>query len=182
MARSRGGFGRRTAKRLTSWDIGVGDASRTVVGSTTPQFLGSALSPIIPGLTLVRTRGSLLISLATVTTARDGLVGAVGIGIASAAAVAAGITSVPTPFTEQSSENWIWWQAFAVTLPQVGTDAATGLGAGTQAATVRVEIDSKAMRKFEIDQSLYAAIEVGTEVGVASADVFLNTRMLFKLP
>ena len=43
------------------------------------------------------------------------------------------------------------------------------------------EVDSKAMRKFPSEFSLYAAIEV-VEIGVAELDVFFDSRVLVFLP
>ncbi len=178
------GFSHRTRapRRQTDWGFGVGGHARTVVASTTPQFLGTAIQPLVEGLTVIRMRGELLIQLSTVTAARDGLAGAVGIGMVEDPAFTAGIASVPTPITEESAENWLWYTPFSVMLGQIGTAAATGLGAGTASSMFRMTIDSKAMRKFPSTMLLYAAIEVGTEIGTAVADVWLDTRILFKLP
>ena len=46
-------------------------------------------------------------------------------------------------------------------------------------AALRFEIDSKAMRKQDIDEGFYAAIEV-TEFGTADAQWAFNSRMLVK--
>ena len=40
-------------------------------------------------------------------------------------------------------------------------------------------IDSKAMRKFDADMTIYAVAEA-TEIGTAVLNMFLDTRMLFK--
>ena len=169
----------RSQRRLTVWDAGVGGTGKTSVTSLTPQFMGSALVPLVEGLTIIRLRGELLIQLTLATAAKDGMAGAVGIGIATLAAVTAGIGAVPTPITEQGDENWLWWQAFSVTCPQIGSAASEGLAAG--GSVFRAVIDSKAMRKFPIGTSLYAAVEVGTETGAAAIDGFLDTRILLKL-
>jgi len=116
------------------------------------------------------------------TGAGDGFVGAVGIGIASLAAVTAGIASVPTPITEEGADNWLWHRYFRISSPfATGTTAVNGLAMNVIPGALRVEIDSKSMRKFPQDLSIYAAIEV-VEGGTATADAFLNTRFLAKLP
>ena len=48
-------------------------------------------------------------------------------------------------------------------------------------ATVRLEIDSKAMRKLHEEDNLYFAVE-GTEVGAATLFWAVDTRILVKLP
>ena len=46
-------------------------------------------------------------------------------------------------------------------------------------AALRFEVDSKAMRKQDINEGFYAAIEV-TEFGTADAQWAFNSRMFFK--
>jgi len=103
--------------------------------------------------------------------------GAVGIGIASLAAVTAGIASVPTPITEQSWEGWLWWSAFGV----LATTATEADGVNAFSTVAEFELDSKAMRKFGEDMAFFTAIEV-VETGTASISVSHDTRMLFALP
>jgi len=183
VARSRSGFHRgQSSRRLTAWSEGVGGTAETAVTSVTPQFLGDSLEPGIPGLTLIRLRGELLISLTQASAAKDGMIGAVAIGIATKAAILAGVVSVPTPITEQDSENWLWYQAFAVVCPTIGTGVSDGVSSASTSASFRVTIDSKAMRKLPEEMALYAMIEVGSELGAAAVSVFLDTRALFKLP
>ena len=162
------------SRRLTSWDEGVGGGSPVVESATITRFLGSALQFDGDGLTLVRTRGEFMANLTAASAAGAGYVGAVGIGLATFAAVTAGIASVPTPITEQGWDGWIWWSpiyCFAGRADEVEG----GL------ANQRLVIDTKGMRKLHEEDALYAAIEV-TEVGAASLNVALDTRMLFKLP
>ncbi len=63
-------------------------------------FVGAAVTPTIEGSTMIRIRGLLNYFLLAGAAAGDGFQGAFGIGIATTAAVAAGIASVPTPITE----------------------------------------------------------------------------------
>ena len=153
-----------------------------MVTSTTPQFLGATITPLVEGLTIIRQRGELLIQMSLANTARDGMAGAVGIGIATLQAVTAGITAVPTPMTDEADENWLWYQKFQVMSPGIGTGAAQNLDASSASSMFRATIDVKAMRKFPVGTAIYAAIEVGTEVGTAQIDCWLDTRALDKLP
>ena len=176
MAR-RAGFPRvvsQRSRRLTTWDEGVGGGAPVVETAPVSRFLGSALQFSVDGLTLVRTRGQFMANLTSASAAAAGFHGAVGIGLATAAAVAVGITAVPTPITEQGWDGWIWWMpiyCFAGRADEVMGDL----------ANQRTEIDTKGMRKITEEDALYAAIEV-SEVGVASLNVALDCRMLFKLP
>ena len=177
MARRRGfpqAGTRSTPRRLTSWEAGVGGGAPVTESATVTKFLGSALAFSTDGLTLVRTRGEFVANLTAASAAANGYFGAVGIGLATAAAVAVGITAVPTPITEQGWDGWIWWSpiyAFSGRADEVEG----GL------ANQRMVIDTKGMRKVKEEDSLYAAIEI-TEVGAASLFVALDCRMLFKLP
>ena len=183
MARSlRGSFpGRATSqRRKTAWGIGPGGQTAAAIAAGAPQFIGSAIQPGVEGLTIVRLRGHLDIQLTLATAANDGFSGSIGIGLATLAAVTAGIASVPTPLTEQDAENWLWWYAFNVHGAQAFS---TGAAPGTEqnGTVVSVEIDSKAMRKFPSEMSIYAAVE-SAETGTAAMIVRLDTRMLLKLP
>ena len=61
----------------------------------------------------------------------------------------------------------------------VATDAD---GINSLSAALRVEVDSKAMRKLEIDMGIYAVLET-LEVGSsASMQWMFNCRTLIKLP
>ncbi len=133
--------------------------------------------PSLDGITLVRTRGYFRVVLDTVSAASSGFSGAFGIGLASLAAVTAGIASVPTPITEQEDELWLYWSAFSVS----GVTATIADGVNAQSVEHFMEIDSKAMRKFEAGMAMYAAVEV-VEIGAASMFVWHDSRMLFKLP
>ena len=120
MARLRGSRpGRVTAirsRRLTSWEFGPGGTSETAFTTSSSAFLGSAVSLVagVGKVTVVRTRGSFLAYLNTASALNDGYSGAIGIGIASLAAISAGIASVPTPLTEMDSDNWLFHQHFHV--------------------------------------------------------------------
>ena len=165
---------RTRSRRLTTWDEGVGGGAPVVESATITRFLGSALQFSVDGLTLVRTRGQFMANLGSGSAASSGFFGAVGIGLATAAAVAVGITAVPTPITEQGWDGWIWWMPVYCFAGRA--DEVSGPLGGQ-----RTEIDTKGMRKITEDDALYAALEV-TEVGASSLNVALDCRMLFKLP
>ena len=163
-----------TPRRRSSWEFGPGGSASIGFTASSSVFLGSAIVPTTPGLTLVRIRGHVLLGL-TAATALGGFSGAIGIGLATSAAVTAGIASVPTPLTELGDENWLWHSFFSVRAP-----SAT-LSDWTDAAMVRILIDSKSMRKFDEGMSIYAAIEV-VEEGTSVMRVDLDSRALALLP
>ena len=179
MAARRSGFfrGNRSVstRRRTAWGLGPGGTGATAISSSTSTFLGAVAVPIVDGITVVRIRGSLLLTLITATGALDGFRGAFGIGVASLAAVTAGINSVPTPITEQESDNWLYHTYFQV-IANISAEADFN-----QATVVRIAVDSKAMRKFPTELALYAAIDT-VESGAAVMDASFDSRVLAKLP
>ena len=179
MARSRGFPQGRTivprSKRLTAWEPGPGGTTSLSIVSVGSFFVGSAIS-LVAGVsenTIIRLRGQLDFMLLSAGSAGDGLQGAFGIGIATLAAVTAGIASVPTPITEVAAENWLFWHALSV-----HSATTTDL---PDSAFQRLIIDSKAMRKFTVADALYAAVEIGTETGVATSALRFDSRMLVKI-
>jgi len=158
-------------RRQTAWSDGVGGTGLTSLSVSGSQIVGSSVQASVEGVTIVRQRGLLNLVLLSATSAGDGFQGAVGIGLATLAALAIGITAVPTPITEQDAESWLWWHS--VSLHQ-------GQANGTPAIQ-EIVVDSKAMRKFPTEMGLYAAIEI-VEIGAATASVFLDSRVLVKLP
>ena len=175
MARSRSGFQHRSqTRRETEWNVGTGGTGLTSAGASSVQFLGSNLAPIASGLTLIRTRGLLDIFIdGAPTTDGDGYFGAFGIAVVTAASVAAGITAVPTPITEQGWDGWLYHNFFSVHAGDVSL-------APYSSSHQRIEVDSKAMRKFPLETLMYASLEV-VEIGAATLNVFWDSRVLFKL-
>ena len=177
MAPHRGSFrgrGLSIPRRLTSWEEGPGGVAATAFSSTGSLFLGSAVAPLTAGLTIVRIRGRFTIFLGLVTAAGDGFQGAMGIGIATTAAVTAGIGSIPTPISEQGDETWLYWTPISVHGAVVSS---TALG---EESKMDIVVDTKAMRKFDQGMSIYAALEM-TEIGTSSGSAFFDSRALLKL-
>jgi len=170
----------RSQSRLTAWSAGTGGTTPAAIATTTPTFIGQSIFALVEGVTLIRIRGYFSVRLTLATATLDGWAGAFGIGIASLAAVTAGVASVPTPLTEQGAENWLYWQAFEVKGQQLFS---TGGGPGLEqhGTYVNKEIDSKAMRKFPTDMSVYAIVEM-VEVGTAGVQIHHDSRVLAKLP
>jgi len=179
VTRSRSGFRpvQRSQRRKTAWSDGTGGTGITSSTQTEAVFVGAALTATQEGATIARMRGYFKAILTAGVSVVDGFSGAFGIGIASLAAVTAGIGSVPTPLTEQSSENWLYWHAFSVHL----VTATIGDGANATSVVFERNIDTKAMRKFPTDVALYAAIEV-VETGNSTLRFLHDSRALILLP
>ena len=182
MARSLRGssrLSRPSSRRQTEWALGPGNATPTAVSTTVATILGSVIVPTASGLTIVRLRGIFQMYLTLATAVNDGFLGAFGIGVATAAATAAGGGSVPTPITEEDSDNWLFHHYISCVSGKAFA-ADTDPGGQIISATTEFEVDSKAMRKFPNEMAIYASLEV-TEVGTATAQVFFDSRMLVKL-
>jgi len=176
--RSRGGFQHRnqSQRRKTAWGEGVGGTGVTSIVATGSSFLGSSILPGVISSTIIRTRGLFRMFLRTATAAGDGFQGAFGIGLASAAAIAAGVSSVPTPVTENDWDGWLFHHMVGVHSASAGSEVAD-----QPAAEYSFEVDSKAMRRFEPEMGVYAMVEF-VEIGTAVANIFFDSRTLIKLP
>ena len=182
MAHSRGShraFGRSGSdlRRKTSWEVGPGSSTPVVLTGSGSTILGSGIAPTIPGLTLVRTRGLLGLTLNTAAAAGDGYTGALGIGVVTASAFAIGVTAVPTPLTDAGWDGWLYHEFF-----DVRAGDRTAGDSNWEAAIARYTVDSKAMRKIEDEEkTVFAVLEV-VEQGTAQVEVSFDSRVLVKLP
>jgi len=170
---------RSSRKRLTAWAVGTGGTTVDTLINTGSTFIGSAVMPAVEGLTVIRIRGQFGVYQRLATAAGDGFSGIFGIGIATLAAVTAGIASVPTPITEVDDENWLYLQMFDVRSGQIFS-AGGAPGAEQHGVVWRFDIDSKAMRKLPEGMALYAACEV-VETGAATLEIVHDSRVLVKL-
>jgi len=188
MARSRGGSFRSrsgVSRRKTSWTVGPGSGtggSAQSITTSSAVLMGATAVVAVDGITMVRTRGEFNAFLTAAAGAPEGFFGAFGIAVASSAAVAAGVASVPTPIAEESWDGWLYHRYFSTIAGGVvdGTAATDDVQVNATSAALRLEIDSKAMRKLEIAQTIYAAVEVAL-TGTATLRVFMNSRILVKL-
>jgi len=103
-------------------------------------------------VTVVRNRGDFLI-VAEPDAAADVITVGFGIIVVQESAATAGGVSVPGPLTDPDA-NWLWHE-------YVGLDAVVLTAGDANARSVihRVRIDSKAMRKVPLDQSLILVSE-----------------------
>ena len=96
--------------------------------------------------------------------------GALGMIVASDKAVATGITAVPTPIT-QSDGDFFVWQGL-----QEKYEFITGVG--FQNVGTHYSVDSKAMRKVQIDENVAIVQEQTSAVG---AIIIIHGRFLVQL-
>jgi len=142
----------------------------------------TGISPLEDGNTVVRIRGGYSLSLVDAAADNDGFstVG-IGIGVVTINAFAAGAASVPGPLTDIGWEGWMYHKIVAG-LKSINGGAANETWGNSGSAFIREDIDSKAMRKLDSDVVLVGVVEMGTEVGTATAHFSADTRILFKLP
>jgi len=176
----------RSPRRKTSWQIGPetgtnGSAQSITATGSTGASVGAQSA--VDGNTLVRTRGELLLTLLAAAAAGDGFIGAFGIGVVTAQAFGIGITALPTPIDEEDWDGWLYHRYFSVVSSSIISDTVSSADdfANAVSAVLRVEIDSKAMRKVPENMTVAAVLQV-TEVGTATMTWNFNSRMLIKLP
>ena len=185
MTSRRHGFGgspRSSAlRRLTTWSVGphtgaVPGAPQTIsTSSTTLATVGVAAA--VPGLTLIRVRGVLTFQLQSAAASGNGFVGAFGILNIGGEAFTAGAGSMPDPQDDAGDERWLYHTWFMVA--SMAT-AAIEIGKDNL-ASLRIEVDSKAMRKAPADVTL-AAVLGTVEIGTATMEWMFTSRVLDKLP
>ncbi len=176
-------------RRKTSWDegpssggIGTEGAGQTLSASGKVLW-GVGQNLLADGITLVRTRGQVLAYLTAANSIGSGFYGAMGIALANTEAFLSGVASLLGPWSDANSDGWLWHQFFRLTSGAVidGSNAADADIVNSVCAAFRLDLDSKAMRKMEVGQTMYGIIEV-TEVGTAEMTFSAQTRQLAKLP
>ena len=185
MARSRGLTRRFVGKtsRKTSWEDGPGGPTSQTTSASGQVVLGAGAIALQPGLTTVRIRGEFLAYLTAATALNDGYTGAFGIGLASENAFSdVGITALMHPFDDSNWDGWMYHKFFSVKAAGPIVQAAVSLSTDNPlVSSIRIEVDSKAMRKVPVDTVIFAAIDVD-EVGTAVMQSQFDSRQLVKLP
>ena len=171
MARRRTGFVQRNyTRRGTIWGRSPAVTGFTALAAVASVLDSSAVSAV-DGETVVRIRGWIGVRSDQQAVNED-YFGAVGALVASDQAVAVGVGSLPTPYTDMDSDLWMMHQYFGGSLV-----FASGVGI-TQNAMQVFHFDSKAMRKMEPGQTLVFVVENGSST--AGAAFILRYGVLFK--
>ena len=140
MARGRSGYAR-TPSREKHWEA----IPRIFLGSVGAETrIGGALS-FTESRTIVRCRATLHASIDTPADAVSQVI-TCGLGIVSTDAFAVGLTAMPDP-GDELDYPWLWWGEILLQKWLPAGDSASE-------ASVRVEVDTKAMRKVKPRQSL----------------------------
>ena len=159
--------GRRLQK---SW-IGISSSSPVALSTTQGLIVSVTLGEGTKSSVLLRSRGNLLIS-AVPDAASDADMAAFGLIVVQQRAEIAGAGSLPGPF-EDDGADWLWHQY--VPLDANPDTAAASNSIGTN---VRVEVDSKAMRRIPTDHAVVLMGELGFG-NFASVSVMGAVRFLF---
>ncbi len=169
------GFIRRAGgrRRETLW-LGIGEVTNVLVGGNAvvlSQTLNAAALALTP-FTVVRTRINWFMK-SDQTAALEIPQAAIGACVVSEQSDAIGVTAVPTPFTDLSSDLWFMHEILAC-----GFTFVTGAGFDAIGGVWK-DIDSKAMRKVEDGQTIIFALENSAN-SLGSSNTYAG-RMLVKL-
>ncbi len=170
MARARrlGVFRRSGPKRRSLW-VGYADQGFIAVGAGLKVAISNFTLATLDSLTVIRNRGFLSVR-ATVTGVDADVVGAFGIGIVTQQAFAAGVASMPGPWTDSDWDGWMLLQPFAFRY-DLTTDV------GRFISTIQIMLDSKSMRKMEANETLVMM----AESQAIAFDISAPVRTLVKL-
>ncbi len=162
-------------RRKTVWG-GSADVTTitTLAAATAVQnqtFSAVVLSDVQPG-TIVRTVGTLWVKTDQVA-ATEIPFGALGFAVVSDQAATAGVASVPTPITDETSDLFFVYRAWAASLLLAD---ATGMNTYVD----RYDFDSRAQRKFQEGDAISVTLENASSVHAMG--FVLKFRILFKLP
>ena len=163
----------RAPKRGMFWegaDVADQVASAAVVFST---VVTEANLESVPNPTLIRVRGSVLVTVSAIGAA--GAVGLLSLGLIkqSSRAIAAGVGSMPVPFGQIESD-WLWHTMVPLVVRVAITET------DDPAQVHRLEIDNKAMRKFEPNEALVLIGQNTVVSGTMTIDYCAAMRFLFK--
>ena len=161
-------------RRRVSWGIGPFGAILGVSASTNNVF-PTAAQALSDDLTVVRTRGRLLLQLLTADAVAAGFQWAFGMCNVTENAVGVGVSALPDPLTDIAWDGWFVHETgFMIAVDSTPAENACN-------ACQVITIDSKAMRKTHDTDTIVALLAV-TESPVATMQAHLSTRLLDKLP
>ena len=159
----------RVKPRSTQW---IGSTAETAVTNLAGSSVVLDQSfPFGEDATIVRVRGKLWIG-SDQASASERPMGAIGFANVTNQALAIGVTAVPTPITDISSDEWFLWAPF---FNGLNFADATGI---QQKIFAEVELESKAMRKVNDGLSTVVVLENASTFGLS---YLMHFRMLVKL-
>ena len=178
----------RVQRRKTDWTFATGQPGVLVsVPDNTTRVIGSVflVEGGISSNTIVRIRGAVHIELAA-ETAADTLQ-AYGVGVAlfdDRAFAIANAAGLPKPILDADDEKWMWLSYGYLGVGPAITDVViTDVSNGTgRRVAVDLTIDSKAMRKWDENQTLAWVLQNDSVDGAATEiEAAVFARMLLKL-
>ncbi len=166
---------RGSSRRRVSWIEGpFGEI--TNITTTTVNVFPTAQQFVEDDLTIVRTRGELLVGLTAGDSLNEGFKWAFGMCVVSENAAGVGVTAIPAPLVDIAWDGWLVYLT-----GQLNMDNTTLATASDVSRAARYEIDSKAMRKVHRTDTVVAMF--GTTIaGTTTMQTNVTTRMLMKLP
>ena len=168
-------FAPRRVRRPTFWEGGRFNLSIPTASAVGTTLVPESTLENVPEPTLVRIRGSILCTMLSAAAVPNAVFLTLGIKLATATAVAA--SSFELPGTDIGSD-WIWWQKVPLVLITGGSVASPN-GDGLT-SNVRVDVDSKAMRKVKQNEVLILVAENQVSESTGTVGVDGGVRVLFK--
>ena len=162
---------RGSVRRRTDWSATAPETSWSNLAAATSVIDSTFVLLEGQNETITRVRGLLSVDTDQ-QAATERPHGAFGICIVSDQAVAAGVASVPSPYTEADSDLWLLHQFWA-------TNLRFSTAVGFRQTLMQYELDSKAMRKISVDETLIAVME--NAAASHGVDYRLDFRILTKL-
>jgi len=159
--------------RETAW-ASVDTSESVLSGAPTAVVInsaGAALLALRP-FTVVRVRGIMHVR-SDQAAASESFIADLGAAVVTDQAAAIGVTAVPTPLTDKSSDAWFVYEQIAGRI-----DIGSGAGTGPPSLTSTwMQYDSKAMRKVEQDFDIVFV----AENEIAGCNLLHSARLLIKL-
>ena len=167
----------RAPRRTTLWNEGPFSQVVQAITAASNAIVGTGQTAL-GGVTIVRIRGELMLWLSVATAIGDGFTRvAAGIGIVTQDAFLAGGASLPSVIDDADWGGWMWYHAGSSI---VGLSVTESENTGPL-SMVRVPIDTKAMRKISPNETIFGQVSTNAEIGTATLNFQMNTRMLVKL-
>ena len=139
--------------------------------STTSTFQGAAINFLEPA-TILRMRGFVSAAFDETMQVGDEFMVTFGLGIISSDAFAAGAASIPDPASEPEYP-WLWWGAMFL---QANVAAAQEVWGQT---AMRLEVDSKAMRRVKPRESLTWIVQTAGAAGAPVVHLTFGQTRVF---
>jgi len=182
MAHARRGSFPRTggsSRRRTDWSGGPRTGAALTATAAGNNLVSTGSQVLSEGMTLIRFRGEFVAWLESVGSVGDGFSRwAVGVCNVTENAFGIGVTAVPDPVVDAAWDGWLYHRNLG---PIIGLSVTESENTGPL-SQVRMEVDSKAMRKQRNTDFTIACVSFQDEVGVATVAFGFQSRILDKLP